>query len=126
MRNFLAGFILAAILCGGGYWIISGHNNSGATSSGEKAAARYHCPMHPTYISDKPGDCPICGMKLVPIEDADVNGKTVNESHAGSQGETAGEKKERRILYYVDAMNPDNRSDRPGKAPDGMDLVPVY
>ncbi len=28
----------------------------------------YHCPMHPTYTSDKPGDCPICGMKLVPVE----------------------------------------------------------
>jgi Cu(I)/Ag(I) efflux system membrane fusion protein len=28
----------------------------------------YHCPMHPTYLSDKPGDCPICGMKLVKIE----------------------------------------------------------
>ncbi len=22
--------------------------------------------MHPSYVSDKPGDCPICGMKLVP------------------------------------------------------------
>jgi Cu(I)/Ag(I) efflux system membrane fusion protein len=31
-------------------------------------APRYHCPMHPTYTSDRPGDCPICGMKLVPIE----------------------------------------------------------
>ena len=29
---------------------------------------KYHCPMHPTYVSDKPGDCPICGMRLVPIE----------------------------------------------------------
>jgi len=28
----------------------------------------YHCPMHPSYTSDKPGDCPICGMKLVPIK----------------------------------------------------------
>lgn len=27
----------------------------------------YHCPMHPTYTSDKPGDCPICGMKLVQV-----------------------------------------------------------
>lgn len=27
----------------------------------------YHCPMHPTYTSDRPGNCPICGMKLVPI-----------------------------------------------------------
>jgi Cu(I)/Ag(I) efflux system membrane fusion protein len=32
------------------------------------AAVRYHCPMHPSYISDKPGNCPICGMKLVPME----------------------------------------------------------
>ena len=28
----------------------------------------YHCPMHPNYLSDKPGSCPICGMKLVPAE----------------------------------------------------------
>ncbi|HSE39494.1 MAG TPA: efflux RND transporter periplasmic adaptor subunit [Acidobacteriota bacterium] len=35
-------------------------------------------------------------------------------------------KKERKILYYVDPMNPSFRSDKPGKAPDGMDLTPVY
>lgn len=26
--------------------------------------AVYYCPMHPTYTSDRPGDCPICNMKL--------------------------------------------------------------
>jgi RND family efflux transporter MFP subunit len=26
--------------------------------------------MHPDYVSDVPGDCPICGMDLVPIESA--------------------------------------------------------
>lgn len=25
----------------------------------------YYCPMHPTYISDRPGTCPICNMDLV-------------------------------------------------------------
>ena len=28
----------------------------------------YYCPMHKTYHSDKPGNCPICGMKLVKLE----------------------------------------------------------
>lgn len=30
-------------------------------------AARYYCPMHPTYTSDRKGECPICGMDLEPI-----------------------------------------------------------
>src|SRR5947209_1904337 len=25
----------------------------------------YTCPMHPKVTSDKPGKCPICGMRLV-------------------------------------------------------------
>ncbi|GLI34640.1 efflux RND transporter periplasmic adaptor subunit [Desulforhabdus amnigena] len=33
---------------------------------------------------------------------------------------------ERKPLYWVDPMNPSHKSDKPGKAPDGMDLVPVY
>lgn len=28
----------------------------------------YTCPMHPEVISDKPGECPICGMRLVKKE----------------------------------------------------------
>jgi RND family efflux transporter MFP subunit len=32
----------------------------------------------------------------------------------------------KKILYWVDPMNPMNRSDRPGKAPCGMDMEPVY
>jgi Cu(I)/Ag(I) efflux system membrane fusion protein len=30
----------------------------------------YHCPMHPSVIQDHPGECPICGMTLVPQEKA--------------------------------------------------------
>ena len=36
---------------------------------------------------------------------------------------SAGEKK---VLFWIDAMNPTHKFDKPGKAPDGMDLVPVY
>ncbi len=32
----------------------------------------------------------------------------------------------RRVLYYVDTMNPAYKSDKPGAAPDGMALEPVY
>ncbi len=43
--------------------------------SGKKAApapampgAQYTCPMHPEIIKDGPGDCPICGMALEPMD----------------------------------------------------------
>ena len=32
------------------------------------AAEKYTCPMHPHYIADVMGICPICGMDLVPIQ----------------------------------------------------------
>ena len=28
----------------------------------------YTCPMHPEVRSDKPGQCPKCGMTLIPLE----------------------------------------------------------
>jgi len=30
-----------------------------------KVIVQYTCPMHPEVISDTPGECPKCGMKLV-------------------------------------------------------------
>ena len=32
--------------------------------SGQGAKEVYSCPMHPEIVSDKPGKCPKCGMKL--------------------------------------------------------------
>jgi Heavy metal binding domain len=30
---------------------------------------KYTCPMHPEVITDHPGNCPKCGMKLVPLKE---------------------------------------------------------
>jgi len=59
-----------SVLLGGCVWL-TGCNRSGDGDeghSGAQAKQKYHCPMHPTYVADKPGDCPICGMKLVLIK----------------------------------------------------------
>jgi multidrug efflux pump subunit AcrA (membrane-fusion protein) len=69
----------------------------------EQAATQYHCPMHPTYVSDRPGDCPICGMRLVPAET-----RTAPTT----------------VPAYVCPMHPEVTSDKPGRCPKcGMDLV---
>jgi len=31
------------------------------------SGAQYTCPMHPQVLKNAPGDCPICGMALVPV-----------------------------------------------------------
>jgi len=40
----------------------------GKPISGTAAAAKYNCPMHAAYVSDKPGKCPHCGMDLQLIQ----------------------------------------------------------
>jgi len=34
-------------------------------------AGAWTCPMHSKVVADKPGDCPICNMKLVPAREAE-------------------------------------------------------
>ena len=41
---------------------------------------RYTCPMHPHYISDHEGTCPICGMDLVQMEAGPEAGPTAGQS----------------------------------------------
>ncbi len=54
-----------------------------------QGAARYHCPMHPTYTSDRPGDCPICNMRLVPIP-ADTAAAPAAAEHSAPATATPG------------------------------------
>ena len=45
-------------------------------SEKEIEKALYYCPMHPTYTSDRPGDCPICYMKLEKREEVKLEEET--------------------------------------------------
>ena len=43
---------------------------AGVTCSGATASAgstRYTCSMHPEIVRDAPGNCPKCGMTLIPV-----------------------------------------------------------
>src|SRR5258708_4063044 len=94
--GFLAGTLSALPAC----------RRSPGTSQAHQAL--YHCPMHPQYTSDKPGDCPICNMRLVPMERG-----------TSSTGE-------RKIITYRNPMNPTVTSPTPAKDSMGMDYIPVY
>ena len=91
------------ILAAGAGWLILKHRTA-ASSVHQSYKDIYYCPMHTQYTSDRPGNCPICGMRLV---------KKENSS-------------EKKILYWTDPMIPGYKAGGPGKSPMGMDLVPVY
>jgi Cu2+-exporting ATPase len=47
---------------------------------------KYTCPMHPEVVQDKPGNCPKCGMTLVPLK----NKNTSHSSHSSVQNPPMG------------------------------------
>src|SRR5258708_33861461 len=58
--------VIATLLmvgAGGMTWHWRTHRSRATSSS----ATIYDCPMHKSYHRDKPGNCPICSMKLVPL-----------------------------------------------------------
>lgn len=71
---FLAIFGLLAV----GWWWWGGDVRSVVMSERSRKVLFYQSPMHPWIRSDQPGDCTICGMKLVAV-------------YAGSVGKNGGD-----------------------------------
>ena len=92
--------------------LLSACGHSDSAGSGGK----FFCPMHPTYTSDRPGDCPICNMKLVPAK----------TELATNSPAPATAKPSAQVARYHCPMHPSYTSDRPGDCPIcGMKLVPI-
>jgi Cu(I)/Ag(I) efflux system membrane fusion protein len=119
-RKFGLGTLLAvALLCialaATGTLLVSrgwpAHSESSA--SGGAGATLYQCPMHPSIVRDQPGDCPICGMKLVKIVKSDAQDTPkLADAH--------------RVLFYRSPMDPKQTSPTARKDEMGMDYLPVY
>jgi multidrug efflux pump subunit AcrA (membrane-fusion protein) len=121
-----AGAILAALLLAGGALGVAvvACRRGGGTAGAEAGKVLYHCPMHPTYVSDRPGKCPICKMDLVPLEPAGA--AAAGPARGAAAGPAPRASPHRRMLYYRSPMDPSVRSDVPRKDAMGMDFVPVY
>lgn len=76
LRLVVAAILIAAgFVAGLGYGRWYGPRTASGpvvTTAAGEVHKGYHCPMHPNYHSDKPGECPICGMKLVPDPDGEA------------------------------------------------------
>jgi membrane fusion protein, copper/silver efflux system len=106
MKKIVVFSVIVVLIVSIALWVACGRKGPG----GETGRQMYQCPMHPDYTSDKPGNCPICGMNLVPV-------KTVKES--GVRPVRAVKK-----TMFRSSMNPNEVSDKPGKDSMGMEMVP--
>ena len=119
---------LRRVIAAGAFRADSGEFNAPAL----EVRVEYTCPMHPEIVRDAPGDCPKCGMTLVPRETAsDGHGghgghdmpredrpNPADHAHAGHAHDAGGSG------AYTCPMHPEVISDAPGKCPKcGMNLV---
>jgi Ni,Fe-hydrogenase III large subunit len=95
---------------------------------------QYTCPMHPEVVRDEPGNCPICGMFLVPsqtsaspdhdhaaMSTADGGADAVAPRAVSAGGHDADPAAG---ATYACPMHPEVTSNEPGSCPKcGMDLV---
>src|SRR5260221_326264 len=105
--------IVTALLAGTGAYLARPRIDQWSAAPPATATkGRYQCAMHPQIVSDEPGTCPICGMKLERVDEP---------AAAAAQPATA-----RTPLFYRHPMRPDVTSPEPTKDEMGMDYLPVY
>src|SRR6266536_5289806 len=109
MKSIIIHLICASLLIG---VVVS---CSKSTSPTEKTL--YTCSMHPQVVQDHPGDCPICGMKLVQMR---------RQSPSVSGNAKSADATNRKIKYYKSTMLLGEISQTPRKDSMGMDMAPVY
>ena len=91
-------------------------DDSAAEHALKHADPLYRCPMHPDVVSDRPGECPICGMDLVKVE----------PEPAGAADRPAATGTDAKPLYYRHPHDPNRTSPVPKQDEMGMDYVPVF
>jgi Cu+-exporting ATPase len=90
--------------------------------------ASYTCPMHPEIRQDHPGNCPKCGMTLVPADgDADDSSQMdMQMDNMPTNMAPSAESEDGFRTQYTCPMHPEIRQDHPGSCPKcGMALEPV-
>lgn len=106
---------------------MSAKENSSAIkdSAGKEAEGQYTCPMHPEVISDEPGNCPKCGMHLVPLENNKVSSHSDHSHQCSGEHEkpSGDDRKYDRVppgysgVVYTCPMHPQVRQTKPGACP---------
>jgi Cu(I)/Ag(I) efflux system membrane fusion protein len=92
-----------------------------------KPARKYTCSMHPQIVRDEPGDCPICGMRLTPIDETRPSSPaTAPHRHQSPPDPEEPRPPSATGQQWTCPMHPEIRRDAPGSCPIcKMDLVPV-
>lgn len=84
-KNYIiaAGILIIGILIGN---VFSGDKNETVHKEGEHEYVQdpvtqlWTCSMHPQIKLEKPGNCPICGMELIPLEESNSTSENIGSN----------------------------------------------